>query len=132
MHFFPLKFCFNVNVDTHNLGFPYFNFLGGYQLKKSPCIYINISEIAWAYCEIVSASVNDKCLHLFKMIPQMVDDAHKYQQVKYGFLGHRPHLSICLWEDALGGTSWSYFGKTMKSTLYAFPNDLCPCFNIFL
>ena len=25
-----------VNVDTPNLGFPYFNFLGGYQLKKHP------------------------------------------------------------------------------------------------
>ena len=24
-----------VNVDTPNLGFPYFNFLGGYQLKKN-------------------------------------------------------------------------------------------------
>ena len=25
-----------VNVDTPNLGFPYFNFLGGYLLKKHP------------------------------------------------------------------------------------------------
>ena len=25
-----------VNVDTPYLGFPYFNFLGGYQLKKHP------------------------------------------------------------------------------------------------
>ena len=25
-----------VNVDSPNLGFPYFNFLGGYQLKKHP------------------------------------------------------------------------------------------------
>ena len=24
-----------VNVDTPNLGFPFFNFLGGYQLKKN-------------------------------------------------------------------------------------------------
>ena len=24
-----------VNVDSPNLGFPYFNFLGGYQLKKN-------------------------------------------------------------------------------------------------
>ena len=27
-----------VNVDSPNLGFPYLNFLGGYQWKKSPCI----------------------------------------------------------------------------------------------
>ena len=27
-----------VNVDSPNLGFPYFNFLGGYQLKKTPCM----------------------------------------------------------------------------------------------
>ena len=26
-----------VNVDTPNLGFPYFNFLGGYQWEKTPC-----------------------------------------------------------------------------------------------
>ena len=26
-----------VNVDSPNQGFPYFNFLGGGQLKKSPC-----------------------------------------------------------------------------------------------
>ena len=32
-----------VNVDTPNLGFPYFNFLGGYQLKKTPCTYIKLS-----------------------------------------------------------------------------------------
>ena len=25
-----------VNVDSPNLGFPYFNFLGGYQFKKHP------------------------------------------------------------------------------------------------
>ena len=25
-----------VNVDSPNLGFPYFNFLGGFQLKKHP------------------------------------------------------------------------------------------------
>ena len=28
-----------VNVDSPNLGFPYFNFLGGYQWKKTPCTY---------------------------------------------------------------------------------------------
>ena len=27
-----------VAVDSPNLGFPYFNFLGGYQLKKTPCM----------------------------------------------------------------------------------------------
>ena len=27
-----------VNIDTPNLGFPYFNFLGGYQLKKHPAL----------------------------------------------------------------------------------------------
>ena len=27
-----------VNVDSPNLGFSYFNFLGGYQRKKSPCM----------------------------------------------------------------------------------------------
>ena len=27
-----------VNVDTPNLGFTYFNFLGGDQLKKPPCM----------------------------------------------------------------------------------------------
>ena len=27
-----------VNVDSPKLGFPYFNFLGGYQLKKTPSI----------------------------------------------------------------------------------------------
>ena len=26
-----------VNVDSPNLGFTYFNFLGGFQLKKTPC-----------------------------------------------------------------------------------------------
>ena len=26
-----------ISVDSPNLGFPYFNFLGGYQWKKSPC-----------------------------------------------------------------------------------------------
>ena len=31
-----------VNVDSPYLGFPYFNFLGGYQLKKTPCICICI------------------------------------------------------------------------------------------
>ena len=29
-----------VNVDSPNLGFTYFNLLGGYQLKKTPCIYL--------------------------------------------------------------------------------------------
>ena len=28
-----------VNVDSPNLGFPYFNFLGEAQCKKTPCIY---------------------------------------------------------------------------------------------
>ena len=28
------------NVDSPNIGFPYFNFLGGYQWKKIPCIWI--------------------------------------------------------------------------------------------
>ena len=27
-----------VAVDSPNLGFPYFHFLGGYQLKETPCI----------------------------------------------------------------------------------------------
>ena len=31
-----------VNVDTPNLGFPYFNFLGGYQLEKTPCMIRNL------------------------------------------------------------------------------------------
>ena len=30
-----------VNVDSPNLGFTYFNFLGGYQFKKTPCIILN-------------------------------------------------------------------------------------------
>ena len=29
-----------INVDTPNLGFTNFTFLGGYQLKKMPCIHI--------------------------------------------------------------------------------------------
>ena len=32
-----------VNVDSPNLGFPYFNFLGGYQLKKHPVFVLLIS-----------------------------------------------------------------------------------------
>ena len=31
-----------VNIDTPNLGFPYFNFLWGYQLKNDPVIAIII------------------------------------------------------------------------------------------
>ena len=31
-----------VAVDSPKLGFPYFNFLGGYQLKKTPCIFRTI------------------------------------------------------------------------------------------
>ena len=29
-----------VNVDSLNLGFPYFKFLGGAQCKKTPCKYL--------------------------------------------------------------------------------------------
>ena len=35
-----------VNVDSPNLGFPYFNFLGGYQLKKHP---VYIPDIVYIY-----------------------------------------------------------------------------------
>ena len=31
-----------VNIDSPNLGFPYFNLLGGYQLQKTPCIFMKI------------------------------------------------------------------------------------------
>ena len=35
-----------VNVDSPNLGFPYFNFLGGHQSQKTPCssIYVNVDS----------------------------------------------------------------------------------------
>ena len=32
---------FYVKVDSPNLGFPYFNFLGGYQLKKHPVLCLS-------------------------------------------------------------------------------------------
>ena len=31
-----------VNVDSLNLGFPYFNFLGGYQWEKTPCMLLTV------------------------------------------------------------------------------------------
>ena len=37
-----LPYPIYVNVDSPNLGLPYFNFLGGYQLKKHP-VYANLS-----------------------------------------------------------------------------------------
>ena len=37
-----------VNVDSPNLGFPYFYFLGGYQWKKSPCISRFQSQLSLA------------------------------------------------------------------------------------
>ena len=47
-----------VNVDSPNLGFTNFNFLGGYQLKKTPCIFISIS-IYWSetHCWLFSQSL---------------------------------------------------------------------------
>ena len=42
------------NVDSPNLGFPYFNFLGGYQLKKTPCI--NETTHAQAKCSMARIS----------------------------------------------------------------------------
>ena len=36
-HWNPSLRTIYVNIDTPNLGFTYFNFLGGYQWKKSPC-----------------------------------------------------------------------------------------------
>ena len=41
-----------VNVDSPNLGFPHFNFLGGYQWEKTPCNFVYVcvllfSLLAW-------------------------------------------------------------------------------------
>ena len=38
-----------VNVDTPNLGFPYFNFLGGYQLKKHPVCTRRVNSLGAEY-----------------------------------------------------------------------------------
>ena len=50
-----------VNVDSPNLGFPYFNFLGGGQLKKSPCI--------WKLCKELPHSVVSS-LRGYQTLPQ--------------------------------------------------------------
>ena len=34
-----------VNVDSPNLGFPHFNFLGGYQLKKKCCALLSLENL---------------------------------------------------------------------------------------
>ena len=39
-----------VNVDSPNLGFPYFNFLGGVPVKKHPVSYHNMIYIMWDRC----------------------------------------------------------------------------------
>ena len=36
-----------VNVDSPNLGFTYFNFLGGYQLKKHP-VFVKEFLVEWS------------------------------------------------------------------------------------
>ena len=45
-----------VNVDSPNLGFPYLNFLGGYQLKKHPvCFFSSISFFFYFFmCEVIA------------------------------------------------------------------------------
>ena len=45
------------NVDSPNLGFPYFNFLGGYQLKRTPCSILEVHcFIPWHLMGFLSAS----------------------------------------------------------------------------
>ena len=38
-------------MDSPNLGFPCFNFLGGYQLKKTPCIIVVDLHLIIGNCE---------------------------------------------------------------------------------
>ena len=58
---FRVSWTIYVNVDSPNLGFPYFNFLGGGQLKKSPCI--------WKLCKELPHSVVSS-LRGYQTLPQ--------------------------------------------------------------
>ena len=42
-----------VAVDSPNLGFPYFNFLGGYQLKKNT-LYIHKPKQLWKLSKLIT------------------------------------------------------------------------------
>ena len=55
-----------VNVDSPNLGFPYFNFLGGYQLKKHP-VYGYMSLQKYNRASILHSS---KRIHFLSQVPK--------------------------------------------------------------
>ena len=72
-----------VNVHSPNLGFPYFNFLGEAQWKKSPCNCITHKFILyWQF-------LGTGCLSTIS-VPE--------SDVKWGRLALRPHL-LCELED---------------------------------
>ena len=50
-----------VNVDSPNLGFLYFNFLGGYQLKKTPCMLYFAKGLLLPYIIIVPDAADIVC-----------------------------------------------------------------------
>ena len=58
-HFKGVSRPIYVNVDSPNLGFTYFNFLGGGQLKKPPCIFqytcLNVNMLCPCLCVPICA-----------------------------------------------------------------------------
>ena len=49
----------NVNVDSPNLGFPYFNLLGEAQCKKHPVHIMNASYLPWAGSSLKGRTPNN-------------------------------------------------------------------------
>ena len=78
-----------VNVDTPNLGFPYFNFLGGYQWEKTPCTtryptnktkrYLANGRLVWKFAIL---SFQDKVTQ-FVSGPCSSDEKYHLQKTSY-------------------------------------------------
>ena len=60
-----------VNVDSPNLGFPYFNFLGEAQCKKTPCIWVctvpQILQLVPTGCSQTGSNFIPHCSNLFEL-----------------------------------------------------------------
>ena len=78
-----------VNVDSPKLSFPYFNFLGGYQWKKSPCI---IGLMKWV--RALAPFMN-----LVHNIPCFLDDCNllKLKTLSWWLIWiHVPHYQLVI------------------------------------
>ena len=58
-----------VAVDSPNLGFPYFNFLGGYQLKKHPLNILACDDVKYFVDLFFEHYDNDKV----KIVPGFLE-----------------------------------------------------------